>query len=377
MQKEKQNIEFIQMLRGVAAILVVFYHGREAINGIEGGTIANILFMPGGAMGVDLFFLISGFIMVCTTWSNDGSLKSYIEFYIKRFSRVFPVYAAITILVLIIEAIAAASSYFDINFSGLIKALAFMPQGDRANGPIYGQLPLSVGWTLNYEMYFYLIFGVSLLFRRLRWIALLSIAVITLVAIPFVTRSGVSTDTYKALNYSIVYLNLITNPIIWLFIAGAGIGIAYKSTLVIPSKFWAKIAVSTAATLVVWQYLSQYRADHGIFMWGLSLVPLMLILTVASKIMKIPTHPMLVRLGDISFSLYLVHVPTKAAIQAILAFTGVPASGISFFILMVFASLIIATISHRYLEQTLSNWVRDRLLSFSNRSSKTLGATAT
>lgn len=363
------------MLRGVAAILVVFYHGRDAINGIEGGTIANILFMPGGAMGVDLFFLISGFIMVCTTWSNDGSLKSSIEFYIKRFSRIFPVYAAITILVFIITAMAAAASYSDINFRGLIKALVFMPQGDRANGPIYGQLPLSVGWTLNYEMYFYLIFGVSLLFRRLRWIALLSVAVITLVVIPFVTRSGISADTYKALNYSIVYLNLITNPIIWLFIAGAGTGIAYKTTLVIPSKSWAKIAIAAATTLVVGQYLSQYRADHGIFMWGLSLVPLMLILTIASKTVKIPTHPMLVSLGDISFSLYLVHVPTKAAIQAILAFIGVAASGISFFILMALASLIVAAISHRYLEQTISNWVKDRLLSLSNRSSKTLAST--
>jgi len=362
------------MLRGVAAILVVLYHGRDKINGIEGGTVANILLMPGGAMGVDLFFLISGFIMVCTTWNNDGSLKSLIEFYIKRFSRVFPVYAAITIFVFIVGAMAAAAPYSDINFRGLIKALAFMPQGDKADGPVYGQLPLSVGWTLNYEMYFYLIFGASLLFRRFRWIGLLSAAVITLVAIPIVTRSGVSTDTYKALNYSIVYLNLITNPIIWLFIAGVGIGVIYKSRFVIPSKFWSKIAVAAAATFLMWQYFSQYHADHGIFMWGLSLVPLMLILTIASKTINIPTHPMLVSLGDISYSLYLVHVPTKAATAAVLAFIGVQASGISFFILMTLASLIIATISHRYLEQALSNWVRDRLLAFSNSRGNPQGA---
>lgn len=101
MQNEKRNIEFIQALRGIAALAVVLRHAAEFIPGIivyDMKAISWMLFWGGGGFGVDLFFIISGFIMVCTTWGGDGTFRYTIEFYIKRFARIFPVYAVLTLV---------------------------------------------------------------------------------------------------------------------------------------------------------------------------------------------------------------------------------------------------------------------------------------
>lgn len=321
-----------------------------------------MLFWGGGGFGVDLFFIISGFIMVCTTWGGDGTFRYTIEFYIKRFARIFPVYAVLTLVS--IFTIRGGMAFFDspTNVHSLIKALLFLPQGDIAAKPIYGVAPLVVGWTLNYEMYFYLIFGACLLLKRFRWAALATTAVMTLIVVPYLTTGSVTASAYSNYAYSFFYVNLITNPIIWLFMAGAGIALIYKSKIEIKSQFWCLILVSTTAASTIYQYLSWYRADHGIFMWGLSLVPLVLSLAIASKNIRIPAPYIFTYLGNISFSLYLIHLPVKSGLEIIFRHIGATAEGVPFFVLMVLASIIAAAISHRYLEQSLSNWVKKKLL---------------
>ncbi len=85
-------------------MMVVLHHGYGFIDGMEGNdynSIYNRFFMPGMG-GVDLFFIISGFIMVITTWKSDGSIKNLKEFYIKRVSRIVPVYFILTLIYIFI-----------------------------------------------------------------------------------------------------------------------------------------------------------------------------------------------------------------------------------------------------------------------------------
>ncbi|WP_312284680.1 acyltransferase family protein [Yokenella regensburgei] len=367
MQNEKRNIEFIQALRGIAALAVVLRHAAEFIPGIivyDTKAISWMLFWGGAGFGVDLFFIISGFIMVCTTWSGDGSIRYTIEFYIKRFTRIFPVYTTLTLTLISIFTLHGGMAFFDSgsNVNSLFKALLFLPQGDISAKPVYGVAPLFVGWTLNYEMYFYLIFGASLLLGRARWIALATVAVMTLVVLPYLTTGSVTASVYPDYAYSFFYLNIISNPIIWLFIAGVGIALIYKSKVRVESQFWCLILVSTATAFTIYQYLSWYRADHGIFMWGISLVPLVLSLAIASKTIRIPAPHVFTYLGDISFSLYLVHLPVKGALDIVFRYIGAVPEGAPFFVLMVLMSIIAAAISHRYLEQSLANWLKSKIL---------------
>ncbi len=129
----------IELLRFIAATLIVFVH--IPIIGI-------------GSFGVDIFFIISGFVMMLSTE------KSSKNFFLKRVIRIVPLYYISTIGVFIIALIEPSvlnNTTTDIFL--LIKSFLFIPfeKNDTGHYPV-----LFVGWTLNYEMYFYLLFAIAL-----------------------------------------------------------------------------------------------------------------------------------------------------------------------------------------------------------------------
>ena len=62
--------------------------------------------------------------------------------------------------------------YFSKDYTTLVNTLCFVPIFDSPVGPSYGMPPLKVGWALNYEIFFYFIFGISLFMKRFRWVVL-------------------------------------------------------------------------------------------------------------------------------------------------------------------------------------------------------------
>jgi peptidoglycan/LPS O-acetylase OafA/YrhL len=140
----KGMIKNLQVLRAIAALLVVFFH-------------CDFLNLKIGQFGVDIFFVISGFII------SFILNKKQENFLVKRFIRVVPMYYLFTILVIVVWAVypeAFASVY--ISYSSVIKSLLFIPYVVGNSGPI-----LSLGWSLNYEMFFYVTVGLFLiLFKK-------------------------------------------------------------------------------------------------------------------------------------------------------------------------------------------------------------------
>ncbi len=146
------------MLRGVAAVLVVVLHGStivtERFHG--GGEI-----WWNGAAGVDIFFVISGFVMALSSRSLVGRARPATEFMKRRLERVVPLYWMLTTLkvglVLAVPGIALRG------LGGawhVVASYLFVP----SRGPAGGVLPVvSVGWTLNFEMLFYVLFARRLL----------------------------------------------------------------------------------------------------------------------------------------------------------------------------------------------------------------------
>jgi exopolysaccharide production protein ExoZ len=143
----------IQLLRAVAAYLVLFVHLRPLLPETSITTVLH----DKGYSGVDLFFVISGFIMVYTTSRRKVSAS---QFLLNRVRRIVPLYYLTTFFVFAIAItlpVILRSSSPD--FYALLKSLAFVPF-EKSPGRIYPVYYL--GWTLNYEMFFYLIFALSL-----------------------------------------------------------------------------------------------------------------------------------------------------------------------------------------------------------------------
>lgn len=344
-------LDFVQGLRGLAALVVVLWHGSRFLSPYGTG-IGWSLFGSGRTMGVDLFFVISGFIMVYTTTKSDGSLRFTANYFKKRFLRIWPLYIVMTLAYVLIS---SGWSYFS-TADGLrrfTESLTLIPQANLIGAPMIEVPSLGVGWTLNYEVYFYLIFGLSLFFGRFRWAAFFGWIALTLMAYPYST-GHLTLDTTD-FGYTHPYVALMTSPIIWLFVAGVVIGLAYKSRLQIRSAFVARLLVGAFGVLLIWQFATGFREEHGLLHSGLSIVPFFFVACIASKTIQFSTPRALVHLGDISFSLYLVHPLVQERLELMMNMSGLShlTKGATFLFLTTMAAIGLAMLSYRYLERYL------------------------
>lgn len=153
--KRLSMLKNLQGLRGVAALFVVLAHVTQ----LMGGNLAQVFSF--GIYGVDLFFVISGFVMVYTTTLSQATSG---QFFGHRIIRIVPLYWSATILVFgVAYILPTALKSTDTDPINLIKSLFFIPYMKKG-GVI--QPVLFLGWTLNYEMFFYAIFAIGLFIRN-------------------------------------------------------------------------------------------------------------------------------------------------------------------------------------------------------------------
>jgi len=160
MQIKTKNVQSIQILRLIAATSVVYFHiGTTPIF---------------GSFGVDIFFVISGFVMAMVI--NNGQQPK--SFAVSRLARIIPLYWLMTTIVYIISLIkpsllGSTSS----SLSNYLFSILFIPHF-KEDGTLFPTL--AVGWTLNYEMFFYLLIFLSLLISRARYFLIVTLSFVIL-----------------------------------------------------------------------------------------------------------------------------------------------------------------------------------------------------
>lgn len=358
------KLEWVQALRGIAVLMVVVTHARYMLLGTTYQAFAETYMRP-GAMGVDLFFLISGFIMVYTTRRSGGSVLEVAQFAVKRFARIWPVYAAVIAFglatTLQISALPKAS------WVQLAMSLAFIPVDPRA--PPYFNLPYAIGWTLNFEIYFYLVFALSMLAGRLRWVAFFTWMLLTLVAIPLAVTGNVAASPDHDYHLGWRYLDQMANPVIWDFVVGVAIGLLYHSMIRIKRLWITNVLLFISIAFVIWWAAPTRATFHGIGNWGLSLAIFFAIAALIGKETRITPPALIVWVGEISFSVYLFHIIVLAVIRALADTLGL-ANLVSTPVTVIVAiglSLVYGAIANYFLERRLSEFVKHKLLRALNR----------
>lgn len=278
----------VQYLRGLAAIMVVWFHSRSQVPSLER------FFAEGGASGVDLFFTISGFIMVATSSkSNTGPM----EFMRRRIVRIVPIYWFMTLLMVTLALV--APSLFKtliVTPEALLQSLLFIPHFSNSF-PDHAWPLLVPGWTLNYEMFFYAMFALSLVAPSKIRLGVLTIAFSALVMAgflfgPFTSAIG---QTY-------------TNPILMEFVAGALIGAAWLRGWIRPSFFAAVLMAIAGFALLM----------SPVHFWGISFKicgSSLLLLAALSPKLANWKNALLESIGNASYSLYLTHLFTLGIIR--------------------------------------------------------------
>jgi len=153
------RMESIQMLRGIAVLMVLFFH----VGVYEGKASEQIIFgtlLDVGKAGVDIFFVISGFVMVSISNRSQNRDAKPGSFLLKRAIRIYPLYWFYTGISLVIFLIRPdlANRSGGVGQTSILHSILLLP--DKSGAPIVGQ-----GWTLIHEMYFYLIFACILFVR--------------------------------------------------------------------------------------------------------------------------------------------------------------------------------------------------------------------
>jgi exopolysaccharide production protein ExoZ len=186
----------IQYLRGFAALAVVIFHAAERT-----GYHFTI-----GAAGVDVFFVISGFIMWIIA---DGRSFTPARFLVDRLKRIAPSYWIVT-AIMVVGGLAGLFPNLVITWQHVIGSLLFIPHQSPSKAEVW---PVLVqGWTLNYEMFFYAVFAATLLLpRNLRLPAMTAVFGIFALTGALFEPEGPAAATY-------------TRPIILEFLAGTFIG---------------------------------------------------------------------------------------------------------------------------------------------------------
>ncbi|REC94608.1 acyltransferase family protein [Kushneria indalinina] len=276
----------VQALRAFAAWLVVFHHFMQVFFGFDTDNPAGHLLSTRGQMGVDLFFVISGFVIYITT--ADRSMKT-LRFLWQRAARIVPVYwfyTAVTAAILFFASDLMPD--YGLDLPSLIMGLLFIPNENPAGFGDYPILP--VGWTLNFEMMFYLVFALSFLLppRARMWIVIMMIALLNLL----LPRLDMISSFY-------------TDPIIYEFLLGLGVGMLYHHGKLSPATTrtpWAILALGCMALMLCFTDQSAWR----LAVWGL---PAALLVIAMIRLEPIFTRCHALRqMGDQSYSVYLVHV---------------------------------------------------------------------
>lgn len=194
----------VQILRAAAAGFVAYYHLQPMLSGID--ELASVSFP---AIGVDVFFVISGFVMFM---SNKDMNKNTLSFLVMRLIRIVPLYWIATFTIVLFYMIGFRPNGLMIfNVDILLKSLFFI-QSEFENGR--HDLILSLGWTLIYELFFYGVFAATFVMRS----RFSSFCAVSVVFAAFI-GAGVA---FPGLPRGIAYF---TNPIIVEFLFGAGLAL--------------------------------------------------------------------------------------------------------------------------------------------------------
>lgn len=325
----------IQILRGISALLVCCFHFRDTIN-FPGSAIGDILFKK-GSIGVPVFFIISGFIMAFTTQKINFSTNSFQQitlFYKRRVIRIVPLYYLLTLAAMIPGGSFLLYFYGD-GLYELTHSLLFLPT--RKGFPV-----LFLGWSLNFEMFFYLIFGLSLFFKEKRYYFIVGFFILT-------TILGYS------IHFDSPYLKMVTNSLNLYFVVGIIFALLLNKYTV--SKKWAAIVSVIGITSFILVLLS-------IIPIGNDWVKLAIISTFVFSfltfdyVFHFEGNKFLIFLGDISYSLYLSHPFVEIVLKRfkIEGYLNIP-----FFLLKIVLVIIVASLLYYFVEKRVTHYLKIKL----------------
>ncbi len=336
---QRAQVASLQALRAVAAIMVVLFHLHvytipQVLGTGQGLTPAFAM----GYSGVEIFFVLSGFIMMLVHRHQFGQPQHAPAFLMKRIERIYPFFWVI--LALVIAGRFATEGTLP-SVSEALRAVFLWP---TAGAPI-----IEVAWSLTFEMMFYIVFSLLLLNLRLGMVV---------GALWFGACAVAAVYGYQGWGHDLI---LSAYNLLFLFGICASLGVPYvPAELALPLLLagivlFLTVGLSEAYGGVVW------HTGLRTVLYGLGAAAIVTSLVVLERAGRLKVPRLLVFLGDASYAIYLVHITAMTLVVKVLLAAGIDRLGAPLTAaLVLLGALVAGSLAHLLLEKPILRWLRAR-----------------
>jgi exopolysaccharide production protein ExoZ len=278
-----KTIVSVQALRAIAALAVVLCHFDELNAWLAG--LKDPYPLEQLSSGVDLFFVISGFVMVYSSGDLFAAKGGWLTFFTRRVARIVPPYWLVML-------IAVPLMSLPNDWGSLIGSYTFFPFRAAAGniGPVYG-----VGWTLNFEMYFYVLFSAAVLLRRDIAVPILCGGLCLIVLLGY------------WLHPTSAPLKFWSDPIIMEFAFGMALALLYVRGIQIPTTLRICLVVAGVASIALVDAPSNTPTGWRFLQWGIPAAMIFAGTVLGRDINFGRLREPVKALGNASYALYLTH----------------------------------------------------------------------
>lgn len=327
---EIKKFDLLQAFRGLAALGVVLHHAALSTNGL----VAKIpiwlsSIFEHGFLGVDFFFVLSGFIIMNSHFDDSKSIAALKMYGIKRFVRIFPPYWPVSIALIFAYFVLPGMSQGARGDFSWLSSLLLLPDAPPP--------ALSVAWTLIHELMFYVIFSLFFISSRI------FIACVTGWSLAIFAAIMWADDA----QFSPLFVRLLS-PINLEFVMGMGVAYLARNAYRRLAKPLLISGIVVLSILLAWPYALEQRA-----LFGLPFSILVLGGVLLERQGKLALSRPLVLMGDASYSIYLVHNPLLSlASRLVSRLNGFASWGLNM-VVGVVASLLVGVLYHWFVEKPL------------------------
>ena len=320
----RPDLTSLQLLRALACLSVVVFHAAEMwrMRLSPGGTVM----WRGASAGVDVFFVISGFVMMLSAARLQGVPRAGRVFLWARLRRIVPLYWACSLVK--IAALIGSGSVARVGLVYCMGSLLFLPVHDAA-GLFKPVLP--VGWTLSFEMLFYGLFAAAL-------------------------GSGRSPALYVPpilLVLTLLPLGALSNPILLEFTYGIALALLWRRGWLAAASAGLPLLLAGVAGMVM---LPVFLPGLRFLAWGLPAACMVAGMLCLEGVWQAILPRFLVSLGDASYAIYLTHGFVLAALAVALRGTWAAGSAVAAAFCAVPASAAFGWLVHAAIEKRWLGW---------------------
>lgn len=300
----KQSINTIEVSRGIAALLVVIYHisrhYRSNFGEFPFGNFTEI-----GHIGVDFFFVLSGFIIFYVHKKDLNEPQMLMPYVKKRVTRIFPLFWIVFFSTLALVPFVESQTFP--NTANIIWQFFLLPSG-------MGGLVVGVSWTLQFELLFYVCFGILILNKKIG-ILVLSLWCSAILWVQFIQDNTVVSP----------FLRFIFSAYVYQFILGALA--AYLTTKIQPTR--QSLFVFSGTIIILLMYILErfYGVDghEGLskIIYGVGFACLIIGLVLYERIFVFKPWRVFLVMGKSSYSIYLTHLLISGIYFKIFIYLGI------------------------------------------------------